>query len=140
MTMSDPVADLLTRIRNAQMVGKATLSIPSSKLKLAIAQTLKEEGYIKDFQVNTSGGKPELEIALEYTAGRPTIQRLARAPLTRLRVYKGRNTKHPAMESVATPACHLQGKFYPTGQPASDATRLPAETLDALSQALSRSA
>ena len=71
MSMSDPIADLLTRIRNAQMVAKTTVSIPSSKVKTAIAKVLQEEGYIDGFKVVTEGGKSELVIALKYYAGRP---------------------------------------------------------------------
>ncbi len=70
MSMSDPIADLLTRIRNAQMVAKPTVSVPSSNVKVAIAQVLKDEGYIDGFQVKTEAGKSELEIALKYYAGR----------------------------------------------------------------------
>ena len=73
MSMSDPIADLLTRIRNAQMVSKTTVSAPSSKVKVAIAQVLKEEGYIDGFQVKADGGKSELEITLKYYAGRHAI-------------------------------------------------------------------
>jgi small subunit ribosomal protein S8 len=71
--MSDPIADLLTRIRNAQSVNKTTVAMPSSKLKVAIARVLKEEGYIEDFAVADLGGKPELRIELKYYAGRPTV-------------------------------------------------------------------
>ena len=78
MSMSDPIADLLTRIRNAQMVSKATVLVPSSKVKVAIAQVLKDEGYIDGFQVKTEAGKSELEIALKYYAGRPVIERIER--------------------------------------------------------------
>ena len=73
MSMSDPIADLLTRIRNAQMVSKATVSVPSSKVKVAIAQVLKDEGYIDGFEVKSESGKTELEITLKYYAGRPVI-------------------------------------------------------------------
>ena len=73
MSMSDPIADLLTRIRNAQMVAKPTVSIPSSKVKIAIAQVLKDEGYIDGFKVNTDAGKSDLVIELKYYAGRPVI-------------------------------------------------------------------
>ena len=73
MSMSDPIADLLTRIRNAQMVAKPTVSVPSSNVKVAIAQVLKDEGYIDGFQVKTEAGKSELEIALKYYAGKPVI-------------------------------------------------------------------
>src|SRR5512132_613645 len=83
MSMSDPIADLLTRIRNAQMVAKPTVSVPSSKVKVAIAQVLKDEGYIDGFQ-----GKSELEIALKYYAGRPVIERIERVSRPGLRVYK----------------------------------------------------
>jgi small subunit ribosomal protein S8 len=78
MSMSDPIADLLTRIRNAQMVAKATVQIPSSKVKVAIAQVLKDEGYIDGFQVKSADGKAELEITLKYYAGRPVIERIER--------------------------------------------------------------
>ena len=76
MSMSDPIADLLTRIRNAQMVAKSTVSVPSSKVKVAIAQVLKDEGYIDGFKVRTEGGNPELEIALKYYVGSPVIERI----------------------------------------------------------------
>ena len=91
MSMSDPIADLLTRIRNAQMVAKASVSIPSSKVKVAIAQVLKDEGYIDGFQVKTEGGKSELSIALKYYAGRPVIERIERVSTPSLRIYKGRH-------------------------------------------------
>ncbi|MEN9671394.1 MAG: hypothetical protein RL018_1671, partial [Pseudomonadota bacterium] len=68
MSMSDPIADLLTRIRNAQMVAKPAVVVPSSKVKVAIAQVLKDEGYIDGFEVKTEGGKAELQIALKYYA------------------------------------------------------------------------
>ena len=89
MSMSDPIADLLTRIRNAQMVSKATVSVPSSKVKVAIAQVLKDEGYIDGFQVKNDDGRPQLEIALKYYAGRPVIERIERVSRPGLRVYKG---------------------------------------------------
>lgn len=91
MSMSDPIADLLTRIRNAQLVSKATVSAPSSKVKVAIAQVLKEEGYIDGFEVKSEGGKSELEITLKYYAGRPVIERIERVSRPGLRVYKGRH-------------------------------------------------
>ncbi len=92
MSMSDPIADLLTRIRNAQMVAKATVSVPSSKVKVAIAQVLKDEGYIDGFTVKTDAGKTELEIALKYYAGRPVIERIERVSRPGLRVYRGKGT------------------------------------------------
>jgi small subunit ribosomal protein S8 len=88
MSMSDPIADMLTRIRNAQMVEKAVVAMPSSKVKAAIAQVLKDEGYIDGFQVKTDSGKSELQIALKYYAGRPVIERIERVSRPGLRVYK----------------------------------------------------
>ena len=89
MSMSDPIADMLTRIRNAQMVEKAAVTMPSSKLKVAIAQVLKDEGYIDTFTVKGDAEKPELEIGLKYYAGRPVIERIERVSRPGLRVYKG---------------------------------------------------
>jgi small subunit ribosomal protein S8 len=91
MSMSDPIADMLTRIRNAQMVEKVSVAMPSSKVKVAIAQVLKDEGYIEDFAIKAEGAKAELQIALKYYAGRPVIERLERVSRPGLRVYKGRN-------------------------------------------------
>jgi len=91
MSMSDPIADLLTRIRNAQMVAKTTVSVPSSKVKVAIAQVLKDEGYIDGFSVKSEGGKADPEITLKYYAGRPVIERIERVSRPGLRVYKGRD-------------------------------------------------
>jgi small subunit ribosomal protein S8 len=96
MSMSDPIADLLTRIRNAQMVSKTTVTLPSSKVKTAIAQVLKDEGYIDDFRVKNEAGKTELEITLKYYAGRPVIERIERVSRPGLRVYKG----HDALPQV----------------------------------------
>jgi small subunit ribosomal protein S8 len=89
--MSDPIADLLTRIRNAQSVNKTTVAMPSSKLKVAIARVLKEEGYIADFAVADQGGKPELRIELKYYAGRPVIERIERVSRPGLRIYRGKS-------------------------------------------------
>jgi small subunit ribosomal protein S8 len=89
--MSDPIADMLTRIRNAQGVQKTAVSMPSSKLKVAIANVLKDEGYIEDFAVSTEGGKSELKIGLKYYTGRPVIERLERVSRPGLRIYKGKN-------------------------------------------------
>jgi small subunit ribosomal protein S8 len=91
MSMSDPIADMLTRIRNAQMVEKAAVAMPASKLKVAIAQVLKDEGYIDGFAVKGDAGKSELEISLKYYAGRPVIERLERVSRPGLRIYKGRH-------------------------------------------------
>src|SRR5450830_878546 len=100
MSMSDPIADLLTRIRNAQMVAKATVLVPSSKVKVAIAQVLKDEGYIDGFQVKTNEGKSELEISLKYYAGRPVIERIERVSRPGLRVYKGRDAIPQVMNGL----------------------------------------
>jgi small subunit ribosomal protein S8 len=91
MSMTDPIADMLTRIRNAQMVGHTEASMPCSRLKLSIAQVLKDEGYIEDFAVRDQGLHKELRIGLKYYAGRPVIERLERVSKPGLRVYKGRN-------------------------------------------------
>ena len=91
MSMSDPIADMLTRIRNAQGVQKTTVAMPSSKVKIAIAHVLRDEGYIEDFAVTEDAGKAELKIGLKYYAGRPVIERLERVSRPGLRIYKGKN-------------------------------------------------
>jgi small subunit ribosomal protein S8 len=100
MSMSDPIADMLTRIRNAQRVEKAEVTMPASKLKAAIAQVLKDEGYIDGFQVVTQDGKPELRIGLKYYAGRPVIERLERVSRPGLRIYRGRNAIPQVMNGL----------------------------------------
>jgi len=90
MSMTDPVSDMLTRIRNAQMVGHTEVVMPASRLKAAIAQVLKDEGYVEDFAMRDNGAKKELRIGLKYYAGRPVIERLERVSKPGLRVYKGR--------------------------------------------------
>ena len=92
MSMSDPIADMFTRIRNAQRVDKQTVAMPSSKLKVAIATVLKDEGYIDGFQVKGDAARPELELQLKYYAGRPVIERLERVSRPGLRIYKGRDS------------------------------------------------
>jgi small subunit ribosomal protein S8 len=87
--MSDPIADMLTRIRNAQSVNKPVVSMPASKLKTAIAGVLKDEGYIEDFAVQAIDGKPQLNISLKYYAGRPVIEKIDRVSRPGLRVYRG---------------------------------------------------
>jgi small subunit ribosomal protein S8 len=89
MSMSDPIADMLTRIRNAQSINKPVVSMPSSKLKTAIAAVLKDEGYIDDFAVQANDGKPQLNISLKYYAGRPVIEKIDRVSKPGLRVYRG---------------------------------------------------
>ena len=91
MSMTDPIADMLVRIRNAQMVGHAEVVMPASKLKSSIAKVLKDEGYIEDFALREDGSKKELRIGLKYYAGRPVIERLERVSKPGLRVYRGRN-------------------------------------------------
>ena len=91
MSMSDPIADMLTRIRNAQGVQKTTVAMPSSKVKVAIANVLKDEGYIEDYAVSEADGKVELKIGLKYYAGRPVIERLERVSRPGLRIYKGKD-------------------------------------------------
>ncbi len=90
MSMSDPIADMLTRIRNAQGVNKTSVVMPSSKLKVAIARVLKDEGYIENFAVAADDGKPLLSIELKYYAGRPVIERIERVSRPGLRIYKGK--------------------------------------------------
>ena len=89
MSMSDPIADMLTRIRNAQAVEKGAVTMPCSKVKVAIAKVLKDEGYIDGFAIRGEAGKPELELRLKYYAGRPVIERIERVSKPGLRVYKG---------------------------------------------------
>jgi small subunit ribosomal protein S8 len=96
MSMSDPIADMLIRIRNAQMVGHPEVAMPASKLKASIAKVLKDEGYIEDFAIREKSGKDgkdgakkELAIGLKYYAGRPVIERLERVSKPGLRVYRG---------------------------------------------------
>ena len=100
MNMTDPIADMLTRIRNAQMTEKATVAMPSSKLKVAIAQVLKDEGYIDDFAVRSDGARNQLEIALKYYAGRPVIERIERVSRPGLRVYRGREAIPAVMNGL----------------------------------------
>ena len=88
MSMSDPISDMLTRIRNAQMANKTSVDMPSSKVKVAIVRVLKDEGYVEDFAVRENDGKAILEIALKYYAGRPVIERIDRVSKPGLRIYK----------------------------------------------------
>ena len=90
MSMSDPIADMLTRIRNAQSAEKTEVKMPSSKLKIAIARVLKDDGYVDDFVTRDDAGKSELSIALKYYAGRPVIDRIERVSRPGLRIYKGK--------------------------------------------------
>lgn len=100
MNMSDPIADMLTRIRNGQTVDKTEVVMPSSKLKVAIAQVLKDEGYIDGFSVVNNNGKAELHVGLKYYAGRPVIERLERVSRPGLRVYKNHQTIPQVMNGL----------------------------------------
>ncbi len=91
MSMSDPIADFLTRIRNGQAAGKAEVGVGSSKVKVAIARVLKDEGYIADFAVREDGNKATLVVALKYHDGKPVIDRLERASRPGLRQYRGKD-------------------------------------------------
>ena len=88
MSMSDPIADMLTRIRNAQLAEKTSVVVPASKLKVSIAKVLKDEGYIEDFGLRGEGAKRALEIGLKYYAGRPVIERIERVSRPGLRIYR----------------------------------------------------
>jgi len=100
MSMSDPIADMFTRIRNAQSVEKVAVSMPSSKLKAAIAQVLKEEGYIESFRIEHDGAKSQLHVQLKYYAGRPVIERLERVSRPGLRVYRGKSSIPKVMDGL----------------------------------------
>ena len=100
MSMTDPIADMLTRIRNAQMVEHATVAMPSSKVKVAIAKVLKDEGYIDGFKVGGEEAKPMLEIALRYHAGTPVIEKLERVSKPGLRIYKSKDDIPPVMNGL----------------------------------------
>ncbi|MEP7084643.1 MAG: 30S ribosomal protein S8, partial [Betaproteobacteria bacterium] len=93
-------ADMLTRIRNAQMAEKVSVSMPSSSLKVAIAKVLKDEGYIDDFRVAGEDAKPQLEIALKYYAGRPVIEKIERISKPGLRIYKGKEDLPKVMNGL----------------------------------------
>jgi small subunit ribosomal protein S8 len=90
MSMTDPIADLLTRIRNAQLARKTEVSVSSSKLKTALVKVLKEEGYVADFRTAAEGAKQTLTIELKYFDGRPVIDRLERVSRPGLRIYRGK--------------------------------------------------
>ena len=91
MSMTDPIADMLTRIRNAQMTERAVVAMPSSKVKVAIAKVLKDEGYIEGYKVSEAQ-KPMLEIALKYYAGRPVIEKIERVSSPGLRIYRAKDS------------------------------------------------
>ena len=91
MSMTDPIADLLTRIRNAQLARKTEVSVGSSRLKQAVVKVLKDEGYVADFRIAADGGKSTMTIALKYYDGRPVIDRLERVSRPGLRIYRGKD-------------------------------------------------
>ena len=91
MSMQDPIADMLTRVRNAQMAGKPSVDMPGSKLKLAVAKVLKEEGYIEEFAAAELEGKPRLSIDLKYYQGKPVIAEIDRISRPSLRLYVGKD-------------------------------------------------
>ena len=91
MSMTDPIADMLVRIKNAAAVSKPTVKMPSSKIKVAIAGVLKDEGYIADFRVTQDGAKAQLEVVLKYFEGRPVIEKLQRVSRSGLRQYRGKD-------------------------------------------------
>jgi len=88
MSMSDPIADMLTRIRNAQATNKVSVSMPTSKMKVGIAKVLKDEGFINDYRVDENDGKPQLEIVLRYFEGRGVIDSMRRVSRPGLRQYR----------------------------------------------------
>ena len=100
MSMSDPIADMLTRIRNGQIVDKTEVVMPSSKLKVAIATVLKDEGYIDGFSVVSNEGKSELHIGLKYYDGRPVIERIERVSRPGLRIYKNHGSIPQVMNGL----------------------------------------
>ena len=100
MSISDPIADMLTRIRNGQMVDKTEVTMPSSKLKVAIAKVLEDEGYIDGYTVDANDGKPVLHFGLKYYAGRPVIEMIERVSRPGLRVYKNHETIPQVMNGL----------------------------------------
>ena len=100
MSMTDPIADMLTRIRNAQMREETVVKMPSSRVKLAIAKVLKDEGYVDGFAIKGEGVRNELEVQLKYYAGRPVIERIERVSRPGLRVYRGRDALPQVMNGL----------------------------------------
>jgi small subunit ribosomal protein S8 len=102
MSMTDPIADLLTRIRNGQSARKPEVSMASSKLKTAIARVLKEEGYVADVRLESEGQKTTLTIGLKYYDGRPVIDRLERVSRPGLRIYRGKDELPKVLGGMGT--------------------------------------
>ena len=111
MSMSDPIADMLTRIRNAQATNKVTVSMPNSKVKAGIAAVLKDEGYINDFRVNENDGKPALEVTLKYFEGRGVIDSMKRASRPGLRIYRGKDELPRVMDGLGIAIISTSGGF-----------------------------
>lgn len=102
MSMTDPIADLLTRIRNAQSARKTEVSLASSRVKRAIVKVLKDEGFVSDFRVGDDAGKSTLTIELKYYEGRPVIDRLERVSRPGLRIYRGKNELPKVLGGLGT--------------------------------------
>ena len=102
MSMTDPIADLLTRIRNGQTAGKTEIQLASSKLKTAVAKVLKDEGYISDFRLEADSAKPTLTIGLKYFEGRPVIDRIERVSKPGLRIYRGKDDLPKVLGGMGT--------------------------------------
>lgn len=100
MSMNDPIADMLTRIRNAQMAEKTVVHMPASKLIKSIAQVLKDEGYINDFSIHEAGNKKSIEIRLKYYAGNPVIESIDRISKPGLRIYKSSSNLPNIMDGM----------------------------------------
>jgi len=100
MAMTDPIADMLTRIRNAQQAEKQSVAMPASKLKAAIAQVLKDEGYVDDFAVRGLEGRSTLEISLKYYAGKPVIETIERVSRPGLRIYRPKDNLPKVMNGL----------------------------------------
>ena len=90
MSMTDPISDMLTRIRNGQKARKVSVAMPSSSAKVAVAKVLKDEGYITDYATETDGAKAELSVELKYFEGTPVIEKIQRVSKPGLRVYRGK--------------------------------------------------
>ena len=127
MSMTDPIADMLVRIRNAAAVGKPTVKMPSSKIKVAIAKVLQDEGYIGGSRVTENGAKAELEIVLKYFEGKPVIEKLQRVSRSGLRQYRGKDAMpEGARRSRRRHHFHLQGHHdRRAGAPAGRRRRSP---------------
>jgi small subunit ribosomal protein S8 len=100
MSMTDPIADMLTRIRNAQRAEKQSVAIPASKVKAAIAQVLKDEGYVEDFAIRELEGRTTLEISLKYYAGKPVIEKIERVSRPGLRIYRPKDDLPKVMNGL----------------------------------------